>query len=150
MANTSDALGLPAPQGARDQHSIMSPPTVERDGIRFLLPDWLLNKAVCRRFGLTADELSFTFVEPTPAMEKAAAKFAAGDQAKFGQRLVDSCLAMIGNKPVNMNQSMLDTWYRKIGVQGRQIVSQIFLEEFMVVAPDVIQAVKEAGEPVTC
>ena len=146
---TTDALGLPST--SREPANIANPPKGgDVDGFRYTLPESLLTAAAGRRYGLVPADLSFVLIEPTQAIEKAVAKFASGDQARFGQRLMDSCLYMIGGSHVNLNQQRLDSWYKAIGNSGRQIVSTIFMEAFLTISPDVIEAVKTSGEAVTC
>jgi hypothetical protein len=146
-----DALGLPTVRASGDPASLVSPPPRgDTDGFRYKLPDALLSTAAGKRYGLTADNLSFVFIEPTPAIEKSCHKFSNGDASRYGQRLIDSCLYMIGSQHVNLNQAMLDGWYKAIGNTGRKLVETIFLEAFMTISPDVIAEVKASGEAVTC
>jgi len=148
---TTDPLGLPSNRGSTPAPAniLQPPPLAPVDGVRMKLPDFLLETANGKRYNLTAQDLFFTLIEPTPMIEKAAAKFGAGDNAKIGQRLLDSCLLEIGDERTNMNQAMIDGWYRRIGNQGRKIVAQIFMEDFMSVPADVIEQVRATGEPVT-
>lgn len=147
----ADELGLPSRTGntAAPANILAPPPAPTVDGTRFVLPENLLETAAAKRYGLTREKLAFTLIEPTPAIEKACAKFAQSDNAKLGQRLLDSCLLEIGDERVNMNQKMLDDWFRMIGNRGRKIVSQIFIDDFMSVSVDELEAVKASGEPVT-
>ena len=150
MAN--DPLGLTAsPARSGDPASLVTPPVRgDVDGFRYKLPDSLLTSANGKRYGLTPEDLYFVIIEPTQAIEKAVAKFANGDNLRFGQRLMDSCLYMIGGQHVNLNQAKLDAWYKAIGNAGRQIFSAIFMEAFLTISPDVIEEVKKSGEAVTC
>jgi hypothetical protein len=146
-----DALGLPTVRASGDPASLVSPPPRgDTDGFRYKLPDALLSTAAGKRYSLRPEDLYFVIIEPTTAIEKSVAKFAQGDNARFGQRLMDSCLYMIGDKHVNLNQKMLDDWYKAIGNTGRQIFSAIFMEAFLTLSPDVIAEVKASGEAVTC
>ena len=149
MAN--DPMGLTATTRSGDPASLVSaPPRGDTDGFRYRLPESLLTTAAGKRYGLTAEDLSFVIIEPTQAIEKSVAKFAQGDNLRFGQRLMDCCLYMIGSQHVNLNQAKLDAWYKAIGNAGRQIFSAIFMEAFLTISPDVIAEVKASGEAVTC
>ena len=151
MTDPTDPLGLHKAPASHNMADIMTPPKGgDVDGFRYKLPDALLTNAAGRRYGLQPDDLWFVLIEPTQAIEKAVAKFAAGDQMRFGQRLMDSCLYMIGKSHVNLSQPRLDAWYKSIGNAGRQIVSTIFMDAFLNISPDVIEEVKKSGEAVTC
>lgn len=147
----NDPAGLLKAPASHDLSAIMQPPKGgDVDGFRYKLSDFLLTSAAGKRYGLQPDDLWFVLIEPTQQIEKAVAKFANGDNVRFGQRLMDSCLYMIGKSHVNLSQPRLDAWYKSIGNAGRQIVSTIFMEAFLTISPDVIEEVKKSGEAVTC
>lgn len=146
---TTDAHGLPATHNAT--RSIADPNSgPEMDGECFTLPESILERASARQAGLTREELTFMFVEPTPAMEKQVAAFARGDQGRAGQRMIDTCLWAIGGKRVGMNQTVLDRWYKAIGTKGRSIVAQIFMDRFASLTAEELEEVKQTGKSVTC
>ena len=147
MSNT-DPHGLPKPTGSA---SIFSPDSGgEVAGVEFELPVSILERVFAKSLGLTAEELRFVFIEPTPAIEKAVSQFAKGDPGRAGQRMIDTCLYAIGGKRVNLVQATLDRWYKAIGPKGRAIVGQIFMDEFANVDAAEVEDVKKTGKSVTC
>lgn len=142
-----DPLGLPAsPGSASSPAGILNPHGgPEIDYYEFSLPEAALNLPQAKRYGLTREDLTFGLREPTADLEKAAARFAQGDNGRAGQRLFESCIYTIGGKKVAMNQAMLDNWFKAIG-KFRHAVFVIYMEDFASVKPEDVEAVRNTGK----